>query len=408
MSDMERAPDAAVRAVAVARTRSDAEAAARLAVGWAPGRINLIGEHTDYSEGYVLPAAIHRTVALAGYALDEPVAVLFSAHHQEEARVALDAPLRSSDAPLWARYVLATWRELAALQGVPEARGFNAVIVGDVPPGAGLSSSAALEVATSALAQALGAAPLAPLDVARACQRAEQAGADVEVGIMDQAASCLGAPGQAILLDCRTLSYTYLPIPLDTARWIVFDTATPHTLAASGYNQRRAECERAVELLSSAAATSGRSFRTLRDVAPDDLQRYGAALDESLLRRARHVVSENERVLRAAEALRAHDLAAFGALMNASHASLRDDFAVSCAELDAAVEIAQATQGVLGARMMGAGFGGSILVLARPDAVSTLEAQLASEYPPRTGKVGAIVECAITGQTGMVRRWQTA
>lgn len=389
----------------VARARFALDRGQMPAIGWAPGRMNLIGEHTDYSEGFVLPAAIDRHVAVAGRGEDEPFATVYSAHHQEWARFPLDesAGAPDGDIPLWARYIRATWQQLAAAGATPPRPGFSAAVFGDVPVGGGLSSSAALEVATAMFAQALGGAELPPMTVARLCQSAEQAGADVRVGIMDQAASCLGRPQHAILLDCRTLEASYIAMNLLEMTWIVFDTRTPHALAASEYNTRRAQCEEAVACLAPAlsAETPGRSVMTLRDVTSADLDRHGALLSDVLLRRARHVVTENERTLRGAEALRVGDGLTFGALMNASHASLRDDYEVSCPELNTAVDIAVATPGTLGARMMGAGFGGSILALVRREAITELRSRLTSEYPQRTGRTGELLECAATGQTGI-------
>jgi len=387
------------------RRQFGAPESAPLAVAWAPGRVNLIGEHTDYNEGYVLPAAINRLVALAGRPSDEPFATLYSAHHRELARVRLGEAEHGGDdiaTPLWARYVRAVWRQLALLGATAPAPGFSAVIYGNVPLGSGLSSSAALEVSTAMFSRALGAAALSPMATAQACQLAEQEGAGVRVGIMDQAASCLALPHHAILLDCRTLEYFRLPARMPGASWVVFDTGAPHTLATSEYNVRRAQCEAVVARLAPVLEreTEGRSVRALRDVSANDLARHGSMLDETLLRRARHVVSENERTLRAAEVLRAGDTVSMGDLLNASHASLRDDYAVSGRELDAAVEIARATPGVLGARMMGAGFGGSIIALVRRAAQPELVKRLADEYPRRTGRAGLVLTCAITGQTG--------
>jgi galactokinase len=381
-----------------------------VAIGWAPGRINLIGEHTDYSEGFVLPAAIDRQVAIAGHAEDEPVASVYSAHHGEWARFHLDGAAEAETPPAWARYVQATWRQLTLAGAAPPIPGFSASIVGDVPLGAGLSSSAALEVATAMFARALGGVELEPLAVARLCQQAEQTGATVRVGIMDQAASCLGRPQHAILLDCRSLAAEYIAANLPGLAWVVFDTATPHELAASEYNVRRAQCEAAVTRLAPAlaAATPGRVIATLRDVTLADLAAHGTLLDETLLRRARHVVTEDERTLRASEALRHGDAVTFGRLMNASHVSLRDDFAVSCPELDAAVEIAQTTPGTLGARMMGGGFGGSIIALVARDALETLFARLAVEYPARTARQGQLIVCALDGLTGARRALDSA
>lgn len=397
-------PAVAQQAVAAFLGMTETQSDAAVSVGWAPGRMNIIGEHTDYNDGFVLPAAIHRLVALAGVPTDEPFAKLYSVHHQVWAHIPLDDAVVSTDEPipLWARYVQATWRQLATFGAVPASAGFTAAIVGDVPLGGGLSSSAALEVAAAMFAQSLGGRELPPMEVARACQRAEHVGADVAVGIMDQAASCLGKPHAAMLLDCRALTYTYVPIPTD-GEWIVFDTGAPHTLATSGYNTRRGECEMAVARLAPVLEreTPERQIRALRDITLEDLARHGAVLDAVLLKRARHVVSENMRTLAAAKALQRNNLAAVGAYLNQSHASLRDEYEVSCFELDAAVEVALATPGVLGARMMGAGFGGSILALVLPASSATLCERLLSEYPQRTGRIGALVPCAITGETGI-------
>jgi len=251
-------------------------------------------------------------------------------------------------------------------------------------------------------ARALGGASLAPMTMAALCQQAEQEGAGVRVGVMDQAASCLGEPGKAFLLDCRSLTWRAIPAALPETAWIVFDTGVAHELAASEYNVRRAQCEAALARLAPALENEspGRHAQALRDVTLADLTRHGALLDETLLRRARHVVSEDERTLRAAEALAGGDASTLGRLLDASHASLRDDYAVSCAELNVAVEIARTTPGALGARMMGAGFGGAILALARREALAAIEARLTDEYSRRTGKQGAVLVCSITGQTG--------
>ena len=378
-----------------------------ITVAWAPGRINLIGEHTDYNDGYVLPVAVDRVVALAG----RPVAVgrrttLYSAHHDRTAsfnatRGALLDP-RPRRLPQFARYVRGVAVELAALPGGRALEpAIEAAIAGDVPVGGGMSSSAAVTVAAATFAAALGrpVPEMDPLETARLCQRAEQRAVGVRVGVMDQAASCLGQPGCALLLDCRSLAYEYIPLRLDGVSLAVFDTGVPRTLAAVGYNERRGECEAALALLAAAitADEPGRAVTALRDVTPADLERYGARLPEPLPRRARHVVCENARVLDAVRALRAGDAEALGALLDASHTSLRDDFAVSCAELEAAVAIARGVPGVLGARLMGAGFGGAALMLLRVEALDALDAALAAEYPRRAGRQGTLHRCRTAG-----------
>ncbi|MEO7001614.1 MAG: galactokinase family protein, partial [Ktedonobacterales bacterium] len=303
------------------RLRGDLQHAG-VAVAWAPGRANLIGEHTDYNEGYVLPVAIDRATALVGHATREPVARLYSVHHRQKASfsmasTALAAEPAPERLPLWARYVRGVLAELAQHGALPLLPGIVAAIAGNVPVGSGLSSSAALEVAVATFARALGGAELPAMRVAQLCQQAEQRSVGVRVGIMDQATSCLGRAGQAILLDCRSLVYTYVPVELPEVALAVYDTRVTRSLAASGYNERRAQCEQAVALLTQAihAQQPERAITALRDITSDDLARYGDALPEVLLRRARHVVGENARVLAAVAALRLGDGASLGELL---------------------------------------------------------------------------------------------
>jgi galactokinase len=413
---MSSLPVPAQRALAAYRERlAHRRDAGPITVAWASGRANLIGEHTDYNDGYVLPVAIDRVVAIAGRALSRPSARTrcYSVHHGRSGTFdAFPAALLDDDlarqsrrGPLWLRYVRAVLAELAALPSAsetplpPATPAFAAAIAGDVPVGGGLSSSAALGVAVATFASALGGPSLPPMDTACLCQRAEHRGAGVRIGIMDQAASCLGRPAQALQLDCRSLAYEYVPFALPGVLLAVYDTAVPHSLARSGYNERRAQCERSVVLLAPAIAREdpARQIRSLRDVTANDLTRHSALLPDPLLRRARHVVAENDRVLRAVTALRAGETHTLGALLYASHASLRDDYAVSCPELDAVVEIAASVPGVLGARMMGAGFGGSALILVRERSLARLDAALAQEYPRRTGRYGALHICRVGG-----------
>jgi galactokinase len=377
------------------RVRPNAQDGAGVTLAaWAPGRVNLIGEHTDYNEGWVLPAAVDRHVAIAGQGSREPFVTVYSTHHRGRARFPSQVGALLSDRvgrmPLWARFIRATLAELSRTGHWRNGMGFTAAIAGDVPVGGGLSSSAALTVACATFALALRGEHMAPLDIARVCQRAEWRGAGVRVGIMDQAASVLGRAKSAILLDCRSLDYTYVPVDLPATRLFIFDTGAPHTLASSGYNERRAQCEDALRLLAPMiiAAEPGRSVTALRDVTEGDLRAFGGRLPEILFTRARHVVEENARTLAAADALRVGDVDRLGWLINASHVSLRDLYQVSCAELDTAVELARATPGVYGARMVGAGFGGSILALARTSALNGLQATLARDYPIQTGRHG--------------------
>lgn len=402
-------PQPAQQALAAYRARFDAaadRASAAVTVAWAPGRINLIGEHTDYNDGLVLPVAVDRVVALAGRAVPGDETRCYSLHHDQ--RVSLAHPRTGAleavaNPPLWSRYISGVLAELAALPVSAGAAAvtpaFDAALAGDVPLGGGMSSSAALEVAVATFAAAIGGPALDPLSTAKLCQRAEQAGTGAQVGILDQAASCLGRADHALLLDCRDLAYEYIPVHLPGVLLAVYDTGVAHSNATSGYNQRRRECEDAVRLLARAIAADApeRSIAALRDITEDDLLRYGGALPETLLRRARHVVSENARVLAAVDALRARQVDALGALLFASHASLRDDYAVSCAELNVAVEIARGVPGVIGARMMGGGFGGSALILVQVAAQPALAAAFDARYTQQTGRVGSLHVCQIAG-----------
>ncbi|HEV2238319.1 MAG TPA: galactokinase [Ktedonobacterales bacterium] len=306
----------------------------------APGRVNLIGEHTDYNGGYVLPCAIDRRTAVALGRGDGP----FYSADFDDAR-----PRPGPREGAWVDYPRGVaWALAEAGMAVPA---FQAAFAGDVPQGAGLSSSAAIEAATVLALDALGALGLARTAMAQLCQRAENQFVGVQSGIMDQYASLLGQAGQALLVDCRSLASEAVPLDLAGAglSLLVCDTGVKRGLAATGYNDRRATCERAATRL---------GLRQLRDATLADL----AQLSGEELLRARHVVTENARVLAAVTALRQHDFAAFGALMYASHASLRDDYAVSTPELDAVVATARAA-GAPGARLTGAGFGGCAIAL---------------------------------------------
>ncbi len=397
----------AVRAAAA--SYAEAFGGAALWLAWAPGRVNLIGEHTDYNDGWVLPVAVDRLAALAGSPRPDRVIRLFSQQHQEQASFSLDGltPANSSERgktlPAWARYPLGVAAELLGA-GCPLI-GADAAIAGDVPLGAGMSSSAALEVASGTFFTALADLTLEPLTLARLCQQAEQHAVGVRVGILDQAASCLGRPGQAILLDCRSLHYEHIPFTLPDVALVICDTGVRRELAHSAYNERRAQCEQATALLAQLLQKEGRKtpVSALRDISPEELTRHAATLPELLHRRARHVISENARVLQAVAALRTGDASTLGALLFASHASLRDDYEVSCLELDVIVELARQVPGVLGARLIGAGFGGCVLALCKRTATSSLQERLARDYPARTRKQTSVYPCAIGTGPGNMR-----
>lgn len=362
-------------------------------VAKAPGRVNIIGEHTDYSEGFVMPCAIDRGVAVAFAPEPDGKIVVYSEYADETAhggawptpvgwvRIDLADPGAALDAlPVghWGRYVAGVAASLVE-ERLPVG-GFSGVIESDLPVGAGLSSSTAVELAVAVALVASGQSNAAAIagaladpsfrrSLALACQRAEHQAVGVKCGIMDQMAVALGRAGHALFLDCRTLDYEHVPLPPDTCL-VVYNTGVSRHLAGSEYNVRRAQVEEAASRLAAFLAPEGgvRAIRTLRDVTAADLARAATAdaLSPVLLRRARHVVDENERTRRAAAALKecaATAATTAGALMWESHESLRSLFEVSCRELDEAVSAAARIAGVLGSRMTGAGFGGCTVSL---------------------------------------------
>jgi len=346
----------------------------------APGRINLIGEHTDYNDGFVLPAAIDRRIYMAIAANGtEDQCRLYAVDLDEPFQIALGAvePLRE---PGWANYVLGVAAELR--QEGFDVRGFDCVFAGRIPIGGGLSSSAALENATAVGLSRLFGLEQAKMPLLHISQRAEHRYAGVLCGIMDQFATMMGRAGQAILLDCRSLEYDYVPLELSDYALVLCDTNVSHSLAASEYNTRRRECEAAVHLLEHALP----GIRALRDVTPVGLEAERHRLSPLLYRRARHVVTENERVLLAAAALRAGNLLELGDLLYRSHHSLQHDYEVSCPELDFLVDQTRDRDYVLGARMMGGGFGGSTLNLVEGAQVDSFLKAIAAAYRAKMGR----------------------
>ena len=340
-----------------------------LQVIMAPGRVNLIGEYTDFNEGFVFPMTVDRGVYVGIRARDDQRVRVKSSRFGEFIDYRLD-DFEKPQSGHWSCYVLGVVEELRLLGLVPH--GFDTVIDGNLNLGAGLSSSAALETATALALQAVFDFEMSRVDVATLCQRVEHRYANVMCGIMDQFASGLGRSNHALLLDCRTLSHVNIPTNLDKHRIVIISSEVKRELASSAYNERRAQCEEGVALFRQFDPT----IASLRDMTPDLFDAYGDQLSEIVFRRCRHVITENARVLDASAALAADELVQFGRLMTASHNSLRDDFEVSCDELDCLVDIANGTEGVLGSRMTGAGFGGCTVTLIHMDAIETLRANL--------------------------------
>jgi galactokinase len=333
------------------------------AVAVAPGRINIIGEHTDYNEGFVLPAAIDRHTGVA-------------LRLRRDARLALrsdrfQAPIELEKLPArrqgnWTDYLVGVAREIDRHHG--PAPGFDVFVASDLPVGSGLSSSGALEVATAVTMLAARGIEMAPKEIARLCQSAENGFVGARSGIMDQFAALKARGGNAMLLDCRSLQEEQVPLPDGRFAWILADSRVRHELASSAYNERRRECE---------AAAAALGLSSLRDATESDLDRIENSVERG---RARHVVTENARVLQAADTLRRRSPRGLGPLLYQSHQSLRLDFAVSCRELDFLVELAAGMPQVIGARMMGGGFGGCVLVLVEAAGTDDVEQHLAEGY----------------------------
>ncbi len=324
-------------------------------VVFAPGRVNIIGEHTDYNDGFVLPAAVDLATFIAFTPREDATVRIFSDACNECVEFPLEKAGRDG-LPFWGLYPWGT--AMSLLEADAEVKAFDGCVVSTVPTGGGLSSSASFEVAL-ALAY-LGADAQSPSKsrLVHLCRRAENDFVGVNCGVMDQFASIFGVDGHALMLDCRSLDCRHVPFPADAAL-VVSDTSVRHALGETGYHKRQEECSAAAAIL--AEIQSG--VESLRDVTPEMLDANASLLTDVLLGRARHVVTENDRVHRAADALEKGDLACLGKLMTQSHESLKNDFEVSCPELDAMVDAADALEGNFGTRMTGGGFGGCTVSL---------------------------------------------
>lgn len=349
----------------------------------APGRVNLIGEHTDYNDGFVLPCALEMETLTAGRSRTDSQIHIRALDIGEEYSFDLrDEPVRKRGN--WVDYVEGAIR--CVQLPVPFEHGADLAFSSTVPIGGGLSSSAALEVSIGYTMAALAGAEIGAKELALAAQTAEHEFVGIRCGIMDQLASAAAKHGHALLIDCRSLETSHIPLELCSVLIAVCDTKVKHTLASSEYNKRRAECETGVGILK--AFLPG--IKSLRDISIEQFEAHSESLPETTRRRCRHVVSENERTLAAADALRSGDLAAFGMLMQSSHRSLRDDYEVSSPELDLLVETAGRIEGVLGARMTGGGFGGCTVNLVAAAAKERFRAVIAKTYLKRFGFEPAI------------------
>lgn len=360
-----------------------------------PGRVNLIGDHTDYNEGWAFPIAVNLGTLVAAHQRADQrlhsVALRMDQARDEAALTALQ-PHTASD---WSRYVRGVAALLQEQQGT--LPGADLLIGGDLPLGAGLSSSASLEMGVAVALLGLAGASLDDRALARLGQRVENEIIGLQSGIMDQITILRGVPDHALLIDCRTLDVTPVPLPTDV-RVLVCDSAVPRTLAGSGYNQRRRECEAALDIL----RTLQPELRALRDVTPALLDAAADRLTATELRRARHVVSENQRVLDSVAALQRGEVATFGQLMVASHQSLRDDYEVSVAPIDTLVAIALDTAGVYGARLTGGGFGGCVVALATAAQAAAAAGSISDRYRAATGHHGNVYICRPSAGTHLL------
>ena len=359
----------------------------------APGRVNLIGEHTDYNGGLVLPCAIdYRTVIAARERDDGVVRVVAADYGDAIDEYRLDAPIGRVEQPMWANYVRGVVEQLVE-RGLP-MRGMDMVIAGDVPQGAGLSSSASLSVAIGRLFATLpGFETLSPIDIALIAQASENDFVGTKCGNMDQISSACGVDGHVLMIDCRSLDVTPVPVP-DDAAIMIFNSNVTRGLVDSAYNQRREQCE-----------TAARHFGVpaLRDLDLATLEARAAELDPVVLKRARHVITENERVVGATEALAAGDLARMGVLMAESHASMRDDFEITVPAIDQLVDIVKGAIGDAGGvRMTGGGFGGCVVAVVPKHLVDAARAAVERDYRSPQGKPATIYVCRPAAGAGQV------
>ncbi len=362
--------------------------------------LNLLGEHVDYNDGFVLPAAIDRATHVSFSPSGEDRSTVWAADFNESASFSpqtlmTKTQLNGTPLPDWARYPAGVaW---ALLEAGLAVKGVQAVFASDVPRGAGLSSSASVELAFAMAWQALGHWHISPMQMALICQRAENKYVGVNCGIMDQFASACAQDDRLLLLDCRTLEYQFLPLPENVAI-VIADTTVRHTLASSAYNDRRAACEEAVRILQHDLE----GITALRDVSVSDFNRLAEKLPLEVEKRARHVVEEIDRTDRAVKFLKRGEITSFGRLMNACHVSLRDLYEVSCPELDVMARIAQSLDGCYGARLTGAGFGGCTVNLVAKEKAGRFVSSLAAAYNLETGLRPEIYLChASSGASAM-------
>jgi len=345
---------------------------------FSPGRVNLIGEHTDYNGGYVFPCALSFGTYLMARKNQSRLVRFATTNFDHRGEVNLDAPFEK-EGKSWINYPVGVLNELR--KTTREIEGLDLLYSGDIPNGAGLSSSASIEMVTAFAMNQIFGFGLDRMELVKLSQKAENIFVGVNCGIMDQFASGMGAAGHALFLNCDTLDYEKVPLNLEGMKIVIANTNKRRGLADSKYNERRAQCEAAVEAL-----RSGKEIRNLSDLSLEEFNTYSHLISDEIVRkRARHVITENNRTLTAIEALNQGDVESFGKLMNQSHDSLRDDYEVTGKELDALVEEARKIEGTIGSRMTGAGFGGCTVSIVKEEAVESFIREVGTAYQDRTG-----------------------
>ena len=363
-------------------------------IAFAPGRINLIGEHTDYQEGFVFPAAVENGIWVAIQKNEFKVCRLYSLDFDQEFKFDLEA--FSPKKGHWATYVMGMVTLLN--QAGYSISGFDMVIGGNIPVGAGLSSSAALSVAIGTALSGLLDLKISKKSLALYAQKSEHLFAGVKCGIMDPYASAFGIKDKALLLDCRTTTHEEVPVILKGYSLLLVNTKVKHTLADTAYNDRREACEESVSILQ----TSYPEIKTLRDLGPGELENVEKILPKTLFPKAKHIITECNRVHEAALALKSSNLELFGTLLKSSHHSLSNDYNVSCPELDLLAEKSWEVAGVLGSRMMGGGFGGCTINLVKNTALDTFQLHLTEAYMKAFGKIPEFIPINISSGAHLI------
>jgi galactokinase len=363
-------------------------------VSRAPGRVNLIGEHTDYNDGFVMPAALEFATLVAAAPRGDRRLRVYSMIMDETREFDLDAPAAGGRRE-WSDYVFGV--AVILEKSGRRLEGADLVAFTDVPLGAGLSSSAALEVSVAHALLTAAGLPFDPVEIARICQQAENDYVGMRCGIMDQYVSACGIAGNALLIDCRSLESRNVPIA-PNLRLVIANSNVRHQHAGGEYNARREACEEGVRLLRPHLGP----ITALRDVTSGDLERHRRILPELIYRRCRHIVTENARVLEAERALKTGDFVACGKAMNASHASMRDDFEITCLEIDFLVGLARGEAGVYGSRMTGGGFGGCTVSLVEASAVERVRKRIVEGYPAGAGREADVYDCSPSNGAGLV------